>query len=234
VIGSDADRYLDRLSCVEYHGQSSLTIRVRISVIGMRIRSTVVPIALLALAGGAAAGVGTSGVGAASMNPKTMVLRSSDLPVGFKQVKAQSMSNAKMAKSGAFKAAQLTSHGRTSGYAVYFSHGNGDQATRVSDMVSLFTGATGAQWFYQQAHQLAVKALPTGSHQVTSIAKLGQASLHTTATTMHKGESAVQEQILFREGTTVVVLRSVGPKGGLPAGKLVSMAQSLDHRILGH
>ncbi len=148
---------------------------------------------------------------ALAASAKDITLKPSDLPAGFHQTTARSVSNAQMAQKTGVPKAQFDQHGRITGYDTDYTTAAavGSKAyAAVGSKAYTYKTASGAHWDFTKA----VAANSAKGRRVAA-ARVGEESTALTAVQKSGKTSYAIDLVIFRRGATdmtVVVIAATG------------------------
>jgi hypothetical protein len=165
---------------------------------------------------------------ALAASAKDITLRPSDLPAGFHQTTAQSVSNAQMAQKTGVPKAQFDQHGRITGYDTDYTTAAaaGSKAyAAVGSKAYTYKTASGAHWDYTSA-----VAADAAQGKRVAAARVGQESTALTAVQKSGKTSYTFELIIFRRGATDMTVVVIAAAGHVTINDALHYARIVDAR----
>jgi hypothetical protein len=165
---------------------------------------------------------------ALAASARDITLRPSDLPAGFHQTTAQSVSNAQMAQKTGVPKAQFDQHGRITGYDTDYTTAAavGSKAyAGVGSKAYSYTTASGAHWDFTKA----VTADLTKGRRV-AVARVGEESTALTAVQKSGKTSYTIDLIIFRRGATDMTVVVIAATGHVTINDALHYARIVDAR----
>lgn len=164
---------------------------------------------------------------AAAASAKTVNLRTSDLPAGFKQVTGKAVSNAQMAQETHVPKAQFDQHGRILGYQTEFNRNGTKGLVLVAANTYAYKSSSGAQWDYAESAQ---HDLAQGFKRA-SAPRVGDASTGLVLVRKSGKQSITFYLIDFRRGTYDATVGVAGLTGQVRMADALHFALIVDQRI---
>jgi hypothetical protein len=163
----------------------------------------------------------------AAASAKTVNLRMSDVPAGFKQVTGKTVSNAQMAQQTHVPKAQFDQHGRILGYQTEFDRNGTKGVVLVAANTYAYKSSSGAQWDYAGSlqHDLAQ------GFKRTSAPRVGDASTGLVFVRKSGKQSITFYLIDFRRGTYDATVGAAGLTGQVRMSDALHFALIVDQRI---
>jgi hypothetical protein len=164
---------------------------------------------------------------AASASAKTVNLRTSDLPTGFKQVTGKVVSNAQMARDTHVPKAQFDQHGRIIGYQTEFDRNGTKGVVLVAANTYAYKSSSGAQWDYAESvqHDLAQ------GFKRASAPRVGDASTGLVFVRKSGKQTITFYLIDFRRGTYDATVGVAGLTGQVRMSDALHFVLVVDQRI---
>lgn len=166
----------------------------------------------------------------AAKSPKQIVLRSSEIPMGFKQTKGHFISNTQDAKTSHVSVGTLNRKGRITAYEEEFDRAAARGMTLIENEVDVFKSSSGAHWEYSRSlanlrHQIGKSKL----HPM-SIGHIGDQSIAFTVREKSGGTNVTLVLVAFRHGQYDSEVTIGGTTGTFSPQPAVRYLQIVDGR----
>jgi hypothetical protein len=160
---------------------------------------------------------------------KTVNLRASDLPAGYKTSIAKAMSASEAASSTSASSSAVQRHGYLSGYEAEFTHPIKNGKTIVGSFTLLFRSVADATWMYP--YELRSLSTTTKATHV-SADTVGNVSAMYHVVTGGGKNAAAGYGLVFRRGTIVagLAIYGTGPSYG-SVSQILGLGKIVDKRI---
>jgi len=165
----------------------------------------------------------------AAASARNITLKPSDLPAGYHQTTAQTVSNAQMAQKTGLSKAQFDQRGRLTGYDTDYvtSAAVGSPAyAGIGSKAYTYKTASGAHWDFTEA--VAVDS-GKGASRV-AVARVGDESTALTGTQKSGKTTYTIDVIIFRRGATDMAVVVIGAKGKVTLNTVLHYAHIMDAR----